>query len=452
MIGYKADRKEVLKPKFLQFQLPISCIREESLKEKKLHFQALNLGSDSDKSTADSINVKALEENDSKKGIKSSNGKKILFKTENKEGNKGLFIKEELIDDKNTNTKNEINDIIDKTKREKEKENIIKNKNKNNVVLNNNINGNTFNYNYDVNNYNNFIFNQSRYNQNNQFLLKIAQQIVEIQKYKQLGLSEISKPQNKNHYLWNNMLMKINLGNIMNANNIYPFFPMNNFINNNYYGNQNILLRNYFINQNIINRNSLNNLNNLTGSAIPENCTIFLKNDTIIPEVKQYSKIKVTTSYVKDVSNKNEKNKENKNKEKCEKNLINLDDIISGKETKTVVRLNPIPPNYSSFDISKLLDKYLKIESGKNQRIYKAVYTPLCKIIGKNLGFCFIMMAKPKYVYDFYRTFNGRIFNKKKCKKPCCVIWANIQGEDFLKINEDDPIRRPIIFKDLKDD
>ena len=62
------------------------------------------------------------------------------------------------------------------------------------------------------------------------------------------------------------------------------------------------------------------------------------------------------------------------------------------------------------------------------------------------------MMAKPKYVYDFYRTFNGRIFNKKKCKKPCCVIWANIQGEDFLKINEDDPIRRPIIFKDLKDD
>ena len=102
--------------------------------------------------------------------------------------------------------------------------------------------------------------------------------------------------------------------------------------------------------------------------------------------------------------------------------------------------------------IFKLLDKYLKIESGKNQRIYKAVYTPLCKIIGKNLGFCFIMMAKPKYVYDFYRTFNGRIFNKKKCKKPCCVIWANIQGEDFLKINEDDPIRRPIIFKDLKDD
>ena len=62
------------------------------------------------------------------------------------------------------------------------------------------------------------------------------------------------------------------------------------------------------------------------------------------------------------------------------------------------------------------------------------------------------MMVKPEYVIQFYNTFAGRSFGKKKCKKPCNVIWANIQGEDFLKINEDDPIRRPIIFKDLNDD
>ena len=137
-------------------------------------------------------------------------------------------------------------------------------------------------------------------------------------------------------------------------------------------------------------------------------------------------------------------------KEKNIKNIINIEDIKTGKETRTVVRLNPIPPNYSSFDISKLIDKYLKIESGKNQRIYKALYTPLCKIIGKNLGYCFVMMAQPKYVIDFYNTFNGKIFGKKKCKKPCNVIWADKQGDDFLKTTEDDPIRKPIIFKDIK--
>ena len=162
------------------------------------------------------------------------------------------------------------------------------------------------------------------------------------------------------------------------------------------------------------------------------------------------SKIQVTTSYVKD--NRKIKVENETKKEKNMKNLINLEDIKSGKESRTVVRLNPIPPNYSSFDVSKLLDKYLKIENGKNQRIYKALYTPLCKIIGKNLGYCFVMMAKPQYVINFYNTFNGKIFGKKKCKKPCNVIWADKQGDDFLKNYEEDPTRKPIIFKDIKTD
>ena len=114
---------------------------------------------------------------------------------------------------------------------------------------------------------------------------------------------------------------------------------------------------------------------------------------------------------------------------------------------RTVVRLSPIPPNYSSFDISKLLDKYLKIESHRNQRIYKALFAPLSKTIGKNLGYCFVMLVSPEYVIKFYETFNGKSFNKKKCKKPCSIIWANLQGDDFLKVSED-PLRSPIIFSD----
>ena len=137
------------------------------------------------------------------------------------------------------------------------------------------------------------------------------------------------------------------------------------------------------------------------------------------------------------------------NKEKNVKNLININDILSGKETRTVVRLNPIPPNYSSFDISKLLDKYLKIEAGKNQRIYKALYTPLCKVIGKNLGYCFVMLVKPKYVIDFYNTFNGKIIG---AKNGCNVIQSDKQGDDFLNVSEGDPTKKPIIFKDIKNE
>jgi len=137
-----------------------------------------------------------------------------------------------------------------------------------------------------------------------------------------------------------------------------------------------------------------------------------------------------------------------KNNNKNNINLIDINSILQGIENRTVVRLHPIPQNYSSFDVSKLIDKYLNIESGKNQRIYKALYVPLSKILGKNIGFCFIMMVEPKYVIKFYSTFNGVNFNKKKSRKPCSVIWADVQGDDFLKIS-DDPLRSPIIFKDL---
>ena len=61
-------------------------------------------------------------------------------------------------------------------------------------------------------------------------------------------------------------------------------------------------------------------------------------------------------------------------------------------------------------------------------------------------------LIKDNDVIEFYNTFMGRSLGKKKCKKPCNVIWADIQGNDFLKTNEDDPIRKPITFRDIRDD
>ena len=363
---------------------------------------------------------------------------------------------------KNENIKlNKINEIneLEKLKRELNPNLYINNgllKNQNNFPIqninkpfgfNNNINNNIYNM------YNNY-YNNNIYSQN---LNYIIDQKMKFQKLKQLGLLAITNPKNINHYLINKYINN-------NVGNVNQFIPFNNNINyNNYnnfnnFGNQNPLLRNYLANKNIMNINpvnninNINNLNNLTNLNNPEKYTITLKSKTNDPTIEKISKIQVTTSYIKDNSKVKQESTESAKKEKNMKNIINLEDIISGKETRTVVRLNPIPPNYSSFDISKLLDKYLKIESGKKQRIYKALYTPLCKIIGKNLGYCFIMMAKPKYVIEFYNTFMGRSLGKKKCKKPCNVIWADIQGNDFLKTNEDDPIRKPITFRDIRDD
>ena len=261
-----------------------------------------------------------------------------------------------------------------------------------------NIKLNTLNSNYCIND------NIYRYslNKRNYFLQNLKNyKELESQFYKEIdiGLKFLSDINNKNNYLLNG-----------SRTNFYNH-PIKNFNKN----------------------NKLNNYNSLEKK--------FNKNEQQKPkEIKK--EIKDLINYPKN------ENKETNTKLKKNKSLINIQLISEGIEKRTVVRLHPIPQNYSSFDVSKLIDHYLHIENGKNQRIYKALYVPLSKTIGKNIGFCFIMMVEPKYVIDFFTTFNGITFNKKKSRKPCTVIWADVQGDDFLKIS-DDPLRSPIIFKDL---
>ena len=290
--------------------------------------------------------------------------------------------------------------------------NISKGKNQKDMYPNNN---NTFNYQMnDLNCLNNAFLHYLNFS--NQIIIENLKQINQEEaqyiKQKELGLKAISDKENINNYLLN----------------IYLNFSYNNNLNN--------ILINLFLN----NTSNYSLKNNKNG----QNYIFTINNKTSNPEIQRMTKIEIKTSFKK-LNNENERVNENKINEN---NIINIDLIKSGKETRLVVRLHPIPKNYSSFDICKLIDRYLHIESGKNQRIYKALNVPLSKVIGKNLGYCFIMMVEPKYVIQFYNTFNGLCLNKKNCKKKCSVVWANIQGDEFLNIS-DDPLRSPIIFKDL---
>ena len=356
---------------------------------------------------------------------------------------------------KNKEEENKKNNIYDKI-------NVINNKKKNNEILfpekiNNNYSRET-NKNYIQNqiylspiNNNYFYYLQSQLIRLQQSYDEINRQKNEFEKMKILGEYAINNPHNINNYLYNQ------IHNNFANNDLIPNSPLSPFLNSvnynfNYYGFQNPLTTNtnYLQNQDIMNMNYY--LSNMNNSGNSNKYTITFKSKTNIPNVEKVSKIKVITSYRKKENSKikleNNANTQSKN-EKSIKNTININDIISGKETRTVVRLNPIPPNYSSFDVSKLLDKLLQIEPSKNNRIYKAIYVPLCKVIGKNLGYCFVMMVQPKYVIDFCKVFSGKVLGERKCNKPCKVIWADFQGDIFLKQNEDDPLRKPLIFKDV---
>ena len=314
------------------------------------------------------------------------------------------------------------------------------------------------NLNYNMNNINRVLpgVNKNEYNFHNSMLnlqnnsnnildfFKINEQE---QKYNQLlqnGLLSLLNNQNVNNYLQDTLLNN-SLNNYDSITNFNQFNLLNNNIN--YFGNN--INDSYLINNNIINIiQAQNNINNISIINNQDEYSITLKSKTNDPSIEKITKIEIETFFVKDNSESSQQINENSKDEKIKKR-INLNDLFNGKEKRTVVRLEPIPHHYSSSGIIKLLDCYLKIERGKNQRIYKALYVPLCKDMGKNLGYCFVMMVKPKYVIDFYNVFNGKIFGKKICKKPCKITWADIQGEELLNPTEEDPFNKPIIFKDI---
>ena len=290
----------------------------------------------------------------------------------------------------------------------------------------------------------NSVFNLQNNSNNILDFFKINEQE---QKYNQLlqsGLLSLLNSQNVNNYLLDTLI-----NNSINNNDSINNFNQFNLLNNNINCFENNIYDSYLINNNIINiLQAQNNINNISIINNQDEYSITLKSKTNDPSIEKITKIKIEIFFVKDNSEASQQINENSKNENI-KNIINLNDLFNGKEKRTVVRLEPIPHHYSSYGIIKLLDCYLKIERGKNQRIYKALYVPLCKDMRKNLGYCFVMMVKPKYVIDFYNVFNGKIFGKKICKKPCKITWADIKGEELLNPTEEDPFNKPIIFKDI---
>ena len=121
-----------------------------------------------------------------------------------------------------------------------------------------------------------------------------------------------------------------------------------------------------------------------------------IKKNLIKEESSNQEKIQKPTSHIK------------------EENIIKISSLISGEEKRTFVRLYPIPKSLSVFDMIRIFDKYLKTQPGK--RIYNAIYLPL---------------------------------SKKNFKKYCNVVFSDNQNID---LSNDDPLRKPMIFKDTKKD
>jgi len=155
--------------------------------------------------------------------------------------------------------------------------------------------------------------------------------------------------------------------------------------------------------------NSKNASNNINSS----------NNTNICPVIEQNNnKIKINNKNF--IINKNINILNNKVSIKGEKQVLNLDDIVSGKDTRTTVMIRNIPIKYTD----EILIEALKEFNGK----YDCLYMPYDYEKNGNKGYAFINFINPLHILYFYEKFNGKKWIHFESSKICELNCAHFQG------------------------
>ena len=105
---------------------------------------------------------------------------------------------------------------------------------------------------------------------------------------------------------------------------------------------------------------------------------------------------------------------------KAEKQLLNLDDIVTGKDTRTTVMIRNIPIKYSDEQLIEALEEF----KGK----YDCLYMPYDFEKNGNKGYAFINFVNPLHILYFHDKFNGRKWDYYESAKICELNCAHFQG------------------------
>ena len=117
---------------------------------------------------------------------------------------------------------------------------------------------------------------------------------------------------------------------------------------------------------------------------------------------------------------KNMNNMTNKGTLKGEKQVLNLEDIVSGKDTRTTVMIRNIPIKYTDEILNDTLVEF----HGK----YDCLYMPYDYEKNGNKGYAFINFTNPLHILYFYEKFNGKKWVHFESSKICELNCAHFQG------------------------
>ena len=207
----------------------------------------------------------------------------------------------------------------------------------------------------------------------------------------------------------------------MNLNMIYPLIPnpLQNIIQNQN-NNNNFNNNKEPINPNLNNINNPNNTNN-------NNKGIFIKQKT---NSNNQNKIVKNTHHKTEIS-------------KGEKQLINIDDIINGKDKRTTIMIRNIPIKYKD----EMLIEELSNFKGK----FDCLYVPHDYEKGGNKGYGFINFVHPFHILLFCSKFQNKTWTYFESKKICELNFANFQGIYEIQKHAKNykGVKKPIFFEGL---
>ena len=160
-----------------------------------------------------------------------------------------------------------------------------------------------------------------------------------------------------------------------------------------------------------INKTASNTNNNKSGSTNNSSNNSSSTNSNVCPLIEQNNnKTKI--------NNKNFLN--SKTNLKGEKQVLNLDDIVMGKDTRTTVMIRNIPIKYTDEILIEELIEF----NGK----YDCLYMPYDYEKNGNKGYAFINFINPLHILYFYEKFNGKKWMHFESSKICELNCAHFQG------------------------
>lgn len=125
---------------------------------------------------------------------------------------------------------------------------------------------------------------------------------------------------------------------------------------------------------------------------------------------------------------------------------LDIDRIAKGEDSRTTLMIKNIPNKYNCKLLLAVIDE-------NHRGTYDFVYLPIDFKNKCNVGYAFINMTDPQHIISFFKTFNGKRWEKFNSEKVASLAYARIQGRNDLishfrnsSLMNEDKWCRPILF------